>query len=223
MGKLIILIVGAAWMAVLLPPLLRSRFDVGSTSSVSDFRRQLNTLQRAQAPRAGMPVRAMARPLAPSPRQMPMGRPMQASRPMPSRQAMAQQFDEPVEPRHRRSHHTAELTRAHFAPETAFLSPREVVRRRRVNVLYGLLAVTGLSLFLAFTTGSTGMVYVFALAVIALVAYCYVLVQIRNQEYLRGYYGQSVSNVGAPSRAPMRAPMRAPYAATRRAPARGWN
>lgn len=233
MSKLILLIVGAAWMAVLLPPLLRSRFDVGSTSSVSDFRRQLNTLQRAQAPRAGMPMRAMARPLAPSPRQAQVPQSVQnrtaaMRRPMPQRPAdmrmqtrpadlVAEYFDQPAEPRHRRSHHTAELTRSHFAPEAAFLSPREVVRRRRVNVLYGLLAVTGLSLFLAFTTGSTGMVYIFTVAVIALVAYCYVLVQIRNQEYLRNYYGQSASHVGAPARAPMRAPMRASYGATRRA------
>ena len=50
MSKLVLLIVGAMWMAVLLPPLLRSRFDPGASSSVSDFRRQLNTLQRTQAP-----------------------------------------------------------------------------------------------------------------------------------------------------------------------------
>ena len=70
------------------------------------------------------------------------------------------------------------------------MNPREVVRRRRTNVLYGLLAVNGLSLFLAFTTGSTAMVYLFAVAALALVGYCYTLVQIRNQEYLRRYYGQ---------------------------------
>jgi hypothetical protein len=92
-------------------------------------------------------------------------------------------------PRHRRSHHTAELSRRHFAAEEMFLSPREIVRRRRTNVLFGLVALNGLSLFLAFTTGSTAMVYLFAVAAIALVGYCYTLVQIRNQEYLRRYYG----------------------------------
>ena len=70
------------------------------------------------------------------------------------------------------------------------MNPREVVRRRRTNVLYGLVATNGLSLFLAFTTGSTAMVYFFAVAALALVGYCYTLVQIRNQEYLRRYYGQ---------------------------------
>ena len=202
MGTLILLVVGAAWMAVLLPPLMRSRFDGGSVSSVSDFRRQLNTLQRTQAPRAQAPMRAMARPLAPSPARgprygAPAQRPMQqaprAGRPAAPR---AGSYPRPhlvpteqAAPRHRRSHHTAEMSRQHFAPEEMFMSPREIVRRRRTNVLYGLLAVNGLSLFLAFTTGSTAMVYFFGIAAIALVGYCYTLVQIRNQEYLRRYYG----------------------------------
>ena len=186
MGTLILLVVGAAWMAVLLPPLMRSRFDGGSVSSVSDFRRQLNTLQRTQGPRAQAPMRAMARPLAPSPVRGP--RPMQAPRTAGHARPHLVPVDQ-TESRHRRSHHTSGLSRQHFAPEEMFLSPREIVRRRRTNVLYGLLAVNGLSLFLAFTTGSTAMVYFFGIAAIALVGYCYTLVQIRNQEYLRRYYG----------------------------------
>jgi hypothetical protein len=200
MSKLVLLIVGAMWMAVLLPPLLRSRFDGGAVSSVSDFRRQLHTLQRAQVPGTQAPMRAMARPLAPTPRynQMP-GRPQQMRQPMPRTQAPRQAprprlvpVDDMMvaEPRHKRSHHTAELPRHHYAAETAFMSPREVVRRRRVNVLYGLVAANAISLFLGLTTGSTGMFYVFTAAFLGLGAYCYVLVQIRNQEYLRRYYGQ---------------------------------
>jgi len=95
-----------------------------------------------------------------------------------------------VEPRHRRTHHTAELPRTHFAAETAFMSSREVVRRRRVNVLYGMVAATDISLFLGLTTGSTAMLYLFTVSFLGLAAYCYILVQIRNQEYLRRYYGQ---------------------------------
>lgn len=205
MSKLVLLIVGAMWMAVLLPPLLRSRFDGGAVSSVSDFRRQLHTLQRAQVPGTQAPMRAMSRPLAPAPRygQMP-GRTAQPGRaPMPrgmqprqpQRQAPRPRLvpvDDAMvtEPRHKRSHHTAELPRHHYAAETAFMSPREVVRRRRVNVLYGLVATNGISLFLGLTTGSTGMFYIFTAAFLGLGAYCYVLVQIRNQEYLRRYYGQ---------------------------------
>lgn len=194
MGTLILLVVGAAWMAVLLPPLMRSRFDGGSVSSVSDFRRQLMTLQRAQAPRAQAPMRAMARPLAPAPVRRPAApRPSMHRSPVgavprqvPSRLVAV----DATASRHRRSHHTAAMPRHHYAAEELYMNPREVVRRRRTNVLYGLLATNGLSLFLAFTTGSTAMVYFFAVASIALVGYCYTLVQIRNQEYLRRYYGQ---------------------------------
>jgi len=174
MSKLILLIVGAAWMAVLLPPLLRSRFDGGSVSSVSDFRRQLHTLQRTQSPmHSQAPMRAMSRPLVSAPRVMP--RPRLVDNDAPVR----------LEPRHRRTHATAELPRVHRASETVLMSPREIVRRRRVNVLYGLVAANAISLFLAFTTGSTAMVYFFAVAFVGLGIYCYVLVQIRNQEHLR--------------------------------------
>jgi hypothetical protein len=186
MSQLVLLIVGAMWMAVLLPPLLRSRFDTGAVSSVSDFRRQLYTLQRSQAPGSQSPMRAMARPLSSAPRMTaPMARPsQQAPRLVAVDNALA------VEPRHRRTHHTAELPRTHFAAETAFMSSREVVRRRRVNVLYGMVAANAISLFLGLTTGSTAMLYMFTVAFLGLAAYCYILVQIRNQEYLRRYYGQ---------------------------------
>ena len=201
MGTLILLVVGAAWMAVLLPPLMRSRFDGGSVSSVSDFRRQLVTLQRAQAPRAQAPMRSMARPLASAPARRPAApRPGMHRAPAGLHRAPVSQVPrqsparlsqvDPASSRHRRSHHSAALPRHHYAAEELFMNPREVVRRRRTNVLYGLLAVNGLSLFLAFTTGSTAMVYLFAVAALALVGYCYTLVQIRNQEYLRRYYGQ---------------------------------
>ncbi|CAB4562417.1 unannotated protein [freshwater metagenome] len=190
-------------MAVLLPPVLRSRFDGGGVSSVSDFRRQLNTLQRTQGP-VGAPhaMRAMSRPLAPAPRSVPgralPGRPMPQRAPMQSAPTRGYQRPRLVasdgmleqEPRHRRSHHTAELPRHHFAAESAFMSPREVVRRRRVNVLYGLIAANALTLFLGLTTGSSMMVYAFTVAFLGLGAYCYILVQLRNQEYLRRYYGQ---------------------------------
>jgi len=191
MSQLVLLIIGAMWMAVLLPPLLRSRFDGGAVSSVSDFRRQLNTLQRSQAPGTQGPMRAMVRPLAPSPRTAPMARQQMAPRgQQPRPRLVASDGMLEAEPRHRRTHHTAELPRAHYAAETAFMSPREVVRRRRVNVLYGMIAANAVTLFLGLTTGSTAMVYGFTVAFLGLAAYCYVLVQLRNQEYLRRYYGQ---------------------------------
>ena len=105
-------------MAVLLPPLLRSRFDGGAVSSVSDFRRQLHTLQRSQAPGTQAPMRAMARPLAPAPR---LQAPRAAQRP----RLIASDGVLETESRPRRSHHTSELPRHHFAAETAFMSSRE--------------------------------------------------------------------------------------------------
>lgn len=67
MQKLILLVVAAAWFAVLVPPLLRSRMERRPGSSVTDFRRQLSTLQRsAPVHRGAVPVRMMARPLVPA-------------------------------------------------------------------------------------------------------------------------------------------------------------
>ncbi len=64
MTQLVILVVAAAWLAVLIPPMLRSRVENRPNSSVTDFRRQLDKLQHTAGPRPG--VRAMGRPLAPT-------------------------------------------------------------------------------------------------------------------------------------------------------------
>lgn len=189
MSKLILLLVGAAWLAVLLPPLLRARFDVGSSSSVSDFRRQLNTLQRTQGPRTQVPMRAMSRPLVSAPRVQPVRRPA----PSPYMEdryydnAVTSMHEQDATSRHRRAHHH-DLTRSHYAREEVFLSPREVLRRRRTNALFGLLALNATTLFLSLTTGSTLMIVLFAVAVIVLMGYCYMLVQLRQQEYMRRSY-----------------------------------
>ena len=76
MGQLVLLVVAAAWAAVLIPPLLRSRIENRPNSSVSDFRNQLSSLQRAM-PARGVAMRSMARPLAPSP----LSRPAATGRP----------------------------------------------------------------------------------------------------------------------------------------------
>ncbi len=65
MGQVILIVVAAAWAAVLLPPLLRNRAENRPNSSVSDFRDQLSSLQRAM-PTRGVAVRSMGRSLAPS-------------------------------------------------------------------------------------------------------------------------------------------------------------
>ena len=78
MAQLVLLVVAAAWAAVLIPPMLRSRVENHPNSSVTDFRRQLNTLQSSSTPARGS-LRAMGRPLTQSPLQRPAaaGRPGQ--------------------------------------------------------------------------------------------------------------------------------------------------
>ena len=91
MAKLVLLVVAAAWAAVLIPPMLRSRVDNRPNSSVTDFRRQLNRLQSTATPPRGSVRGAMGRPLAqssPLQRQAAAGRPGQ---PAPARQTSARQ------------------------------------------------------------------------------------------------------------------------------------
>jgi len=63
---LIVVILAVMWIAVLVPPLLRSRSDGRPSNSIVDFRRQLTTLQRS-APGAltRVPARAGGRPAGP--------------------------------------------------------------------------------------------------------------------------------------------------------------
>jgi len=185
MSQVILLIVAAMWAAVLLPPLLRSKID-RPQSSVDVFRRQLHTLQNGASqcgayrpvvgyPRSAPSMRAMARPFAPATQQ---------------RRATSAQ------PTSGRSHHNTPAHGVAHQPGAAQanfgVSPREMVRRRRQNVFYAVLTANVLSLFLAFTTGSTPMIYVFAVAFLGLVSYCYLLVQMRQQQisrhYPRSYY-----------------------------------
>ena len=118
MAQLVLLVVAAAWAAVLLPPMLRSRIDNRPNSSVTDFRRQLNKLQSTANPTRGR-ARVMGRPLAPSPlaRSAAAGRPSQAHH----RQAHLH-----IGAPGRRSHHSSvtappdELQHVTRAPERQF-------------------------------------------------------------------------------------------------------
>jgi hypothetical protein len=190
MAQLVLLVVAAAWAAVLIPPMLRSRVDNRPNSSVTDFRRQLSTLQSTSSPR----MRTIGRPLAPSPLQRPAaaGRPGHAhhrqaalhatttlTRPADRAGQATFRTHGGSEPAHRqthmdRPHHAARATRA--------AAPRSDVRRRRSNVLFLLVLTTACTLFLAATTSSTVLLYVFALAFLALCGYVYLLAQLRQRE-----------------------------------------
>jgi hypothetical protein len=185
-GKIVLLAVAAAWVAVLLPPLLRSRMENRPGSSVTDFRRQLSTLERTVPTRSVGGVRSMARPLTSSPLQRPAatGRPGQPGRV----HLTSVPADRPSmwagEPVRRVREHGDDTGSTRRAPQ---ISRREAIRRRRTNVLFVLVITVGMTLFLAATTQSQAMVYAFALAFVSLCGYCYKLAQLRQWEQDRTY------------------------------------
>ncbi len=208
MAKLVLLVVAAAWAAVLIPPMLRSRIDNRPNSSVSDFRRQLNKLQSSATPARGS-VRAMGRPLTQSPlqRQAAGGRPGQfsAQRHAPSRQVSARhapsrggtatrQRPAPVrdltgESTRYRSH--GDPSGGHRRPESGGfqtgrherpVDPMSSVKRRRMNVLFILVVTAASTMFLAATTQSSAMLWAFGLSFLGLCGYVYVLAQVRERE-----------------------------------------
>lgn len=183
MNKIVILAVAAAWAAVLVPPLLRSRLENRPGSSVSDFRRQLSTLQKTVPTRQMGPMRGMARPLTHAPAARPTASVRTASRmhsaTLVDGRAMA--YDNaPTGGLQRRAEYdpTAGTQRV----PARRVSRREAIRRRRTNVLFLLAAATGLTLFLAASTSSSFWVYSFALAFVALCGYVYKLAQLRQYE-----------------------------------------
>jgi hypothetical protein len=200
MGELVLLVVAAAWAAVLIPPLLRSRIENRPNSSVTDFRRQLNKLQGTVPNRAAGSMRGMARPLAQSPLQRPAAGGRPGLQPAHLRRAAAgrthgvassrsagAQVREPQprgrshgdpsggQPRPAQHHRQAHLARHD-------VSSSDQLRRRRANVLFMLVVTAGATLFLAATTKEPALLYLFALAFLALVGYTYLLSQVRQRE-----------------------------------------
>ena len=164
MSKLILIIVGAAWMAVLLPPLVRAKLNGSPANSVTQFRRQLNSLENA----GGLP-RNLARPLAPS------GQRRATQARVPRTGGLTGALVRP------------EGTRAHRAP--MYRSAAELQRQPRQNIVVGNFGIVVVSLFLAATTGGNAFfLYTFTVSLLVLIGYCYVLVQLRvkrdNERYL---------------------------------------
>lgn len=183
MNRIVLLAVAAAWAAVLVPPLLRSRFENRPGSSVSDFRRQLSTLQKTVPTRQMAPMRGMARPLT----HAATTRPSAATRAA-TRSHSGSFADERVV-----AYETAPTgglqRRAAYDPTVGtqrvparHVSRREAIRRRRANVLFLLAITTGLTLFLAATTSSSFWVYSFAFSFVALCGFVYKLAQLRQYE-----------------------------------------
>jgi hypothetical protein len=250
MAKLVLLVVAAAWAAVLIPPMLRSRVDNRPNSSVTDFRRQLNRLQSTSTPPRG--ARAMGRPLAQSPlqRQAAAGRPGQSA---PARQAtmrsgntavrdrtgetsrmrshgdpssgqrrpdntrgqrrpdQSQEQRRPDQSRGQRRPHQSQEQRRPQEPQARsrpvdspapqrshdntngtrrLLDDAAVAKRRRANVLFVLVVTSACTMFLAATTDSVVMLWVFGLSFIATCGYLYVLTQQRENDQQAGWLNQ---------------------------------
>lgn len=202
MGELVLLVVAAAWAAVLIPPLLRSRIENRPNSSVTDFRRQLNKLQSTVPSRASGSMRGMARPLAPSPLQRPVaggrpgvrsaemrrggsrhhgGRAAQAATIAPVREAAPRRrsHGDPTGGQPRPQRQSAHR-QAHVARHA--VSSNEMLRRRRSNMLFTLVVATASTLFLAGTTKAPVMLWLFAASFLALCAYLYLLSQARQRD-----------------------------------------
>jgi hypothetical protein len=184
MQPIVLLAVAAVWAAVIVPPLLRSRTENRPNSSVTDFRRQLSTLQRAVPTRTMVPMRGMARPLTQAPQtQRAHGHAGQVRRvATPVGREHVQQATLDRRPESTTSHRQMHLHR---------VSQRELVRRRRANVLFMLGVTVAVSGFLAATTHATAMVWAFGLSFFALCGYCYKLVQIKALEQDRQYSEQN--------------------------------
>jgi hypothetical protein len=205
MGQLVLLVVAAAWAAVLLPPLLRSRVENRPNSSVTDFRRQLNRLQSTVPSRAVGAMRPVGRPRASSPLQRPAapgrpGVPHHARRSVPRHAGTAtgrsnghpRMHDATMRPRthgdervpqhraHRQAAHRHVAHRQVTVQRAA--TGHEAMRRRRSNVLFVLVLLAGSTLFLAATTKATAMLYAFVVAFLALCGYVYLLTQLRQRE-----------------------------------------
>lgn len=208
MGELVLLVVAAAWAAVLIPPLLRSRIENRPNSSVTDFRRQLNKLQSTVPSRASGPMRGMARPLA----QSPLHRPAAAGRPgmqpaqlrrgaggrvhggreirdarsaAPVREAPRRRtHGDPTGGQQRPQQHRQQGGQHHR--QTAVVrqggTSTDELRRRRSNVMFMLVLTTAGSFFLAATTKEQVFYYLFALSFLALFGYAFLLSQARQRE-----------------------------------------
>jgi hypothetical protein len=172
MSRLVLIVVAAAWAAVLLPPLLRSRMDARPGSSVSSFRRQLTSLQRSVPGSGVSPMRSMARPLAGSPTRPGYG-PVQRTNSTQARRGGVVAVD-PYDMRTAR----AGQGQRRAAPARTTTAAKQ----RRQNILMGLLIATVGTGLLAFTTAASSMKYAFALSICLLIGYVYLLLQAKRSE-----------------------------------------
>ena len=198
MTPLIVVILAVAWIVVLVPPLLRSRSDGRPSTSIGSFRQQLATLSRTAPGRRGV-VRPLNQPMG-----VPRGPARHAGAQGPGRLAAVPPYQDPYDDRRGVYAHGYDDRQAYGRPgrsiaRTAPLgysmrSGRAEVRRRRLNVLVGLLAIAAITAIGGFGLGISALVAVNLVVDAILVFYVYLLVQLRRAEEeraMRTYWSQA--------------------------------
>jgi hypothetical protein len=180
---LIVVILAVAWIAVLVPPLLRSRTDDRPSASVGSFRQQLATLSRTDPER-----RAAHRGLVAVPPR-PVGRTGTGRYPAP-RYEYDDDGQRPGPGRYGPNGAGYRSVRPLGYAATArpravgysMRSARADVRRRRQNVLVALLASAAVTAIGGFVFGVSALVALNLAIDALLVFYLYLLVQLRRAE-----------------------------------------
>lgn len=153
MTPLVVLILALLWIAVLAPPLLRSRADGRPSASVSSFRRQLSSLQRT-APLSGVRI----------------NQPRSAVRVAPGQYSLG-------------GHRTGTATMPRQTSGQRQLAARRAAqRRRRQNVLAALVGLALFTAALGFGLKIQAAVIAHVVVDFCLAAYLYLLVQLRRAE-----------------------------------------
>jgi hypothetical protein len=187
---LIVVILAVAWIVVLVPPLLRSRSDGRPSTSIGSFRQQLATLSRTGPDRRGV-VRPLNRPTG-VPR-APVRHP--GAQGPGGDLAGAPRYQGPYSESRAVYGSRPGRSIARSAPlGYSMRSGRAEVRRRRLNVLVGLLAVAATTAIGGFGLGISALVAVNLLVDAILVFYVYLLVQLRRAEEeraMRTYWSQA--------------------------------
>jgi hypothetical protein len=181
---LVVVILAAMWVLVLVPPLLRSRSEGRPSTSIGSFRRQLATLSRTSPdPRSAMRSlnRSVVPMRAPTMRRSGYDVPVRRA-PTGYEQPMSQpEYDE-----YHPAGHGTPMTRRPRPPVApvgySMRSSRADVRRRRQNVLFGLLALAAATALGGFGLGISSLIAVHLLVDALLVFYVYLLVQLRRAE-----------------------------------------
>lgn len=206
MQTVFLLILGAAWVVVLVPPMFRARLEGRPTSSVDHFRRNLAVLQQS-APQRINPLQSMGRPLTngrqglnnavsraalkrtpTDPRLRRSDVPLARRNSVAGTSAGLGASAAGAQARHQSGDATAPLERRGQQVSRAN-TRRQIMRRRREKTVRLLVAVTVGTGVLGLLAKSPGLVYACAISAVALFFYCAKLLRIRREAELYAAQG----------------------------------